>query len=377
MVRTIQDLFPDTLKSKHIMKYKKNFAHSRIKIESKEISFDSPVFIVVEAGCNHMCNIALAKKMIDEAKTAGADAIKFQTYKAEKLAVQDSAAYWKYSEGIRSQLEYYKNLDKFGRDEYKELFSYASRKGIIAFSTPFDADSASMLNELEVPIFKIASCDLLDVRLLRHVAKFGKPMILSTGASTLEEIEKAINTVFNAGNPDLILMVCTLSYPTDNENTHLRRISSFREKFPDIIIGLSDHTPPDENMIIPSVAVALGARLIEKHYTLDKTMSGSGHSFSMEPEDVRKMVENIRLTETVLGSAEIKIYDSEQAARKNARRSLVASRDIKKGQKIVDDLIGIKRPAAGFSADLIDQVLGKTAKCDIKKDTYITFEQLE
>lgn len=349
----------------------------KIQIASREISFDSPAFIVVEAGCNHMCDIASAKKMIDEAKTAGADAIKFQTYKAHKLAVQDSVAYWEYSEGIKSQLEYYKNLDKFGRDEYAELFSYASKKGIIAFSTPFDVDSASMLNELGVPLFKIASCDLLDIRLLRHVAKFGKPVILSTGASTLEEIEKAVDTLFNAGNPDLILMVCTLSYPTEKEDAHLRRILSFKEKFPDIIIGLSDHTRPDENMIIPSVAVALGARLIEKHYTLDKTMSGSGHSFSMEPKDVKKMVENIRLTETVLGSAEIKIYEAEQAARENARRSLVANRDIKKGQKIVDDLIGIKRPAAGLSPDLIDQVMGRTAKCDIKKDTHITFEELE
>lgn len=359
------------------MNYKKRFTSKRIKIGSKEISERTPTFIIAEAASNHMCNMKLAKKMIDKVSEAGADAIKFQTYKAERLVCKDLRAYWKYSTGAKSQFEYYKNLDKFDRAEYKELFNYASKKKIITFSTPFDVESASMLNDLGAPLFKIASCDILDTRLLRHIAKFNKPVILSTGAATLKEIEKSVNIIFDTGNPNLILMVCTLSYPTDNQNVNLRRILTFKEEFPDIIIGLSDHSTPDENMIIPSLAAALGVKVIEKHYTLDRNMSGSGHSFSIEPDDLRKMVNNIRLTETVLGSEKIKIYGVEEAARKNARRSLVANRDIKKGKKIIDSLIGIKRPGTGLSPDLIDRVVGRIAKCDIKKDHQINFKQLK
>lgn len=359
------------------MGYKKGFASKSIKVNSKEISEDSPTFVIAEAASNHMCDIKLAKKMIDEARKAGANAIKFQTYKTERLVSRNLKAYWKYSTGSKSQFEYYKNLDKFDKDEYKELFEYAKEKGIIAFSTPFDVDSASMLNDLEAPLFKIASCDIPDTRLLRHVARFNKPVILSTGASKPEEIEKAVDTVFNAGNPNLMLMVCTLSYPTDNHNAHLRRIVTFREKFSDIIIGLSDHTRPDENMVIPSCAVALGAKLIEKHYTLDRNMTGSGHSFSVEPADLKKMVNNIRLTESVLGKSEIKVYEVEERARKNARRSLVAQRTIKKGEKIQSDMIGIKRPSGGLSPDMIDQVLNRIAKCNIKEDTQITLDKVE
>ena len=359
------------------MGYKKDFVSKTIKIQSRIISENSPTFIIAEAACNHMCDMKLAKKMIDEAKSAGADAIKFQTYKAERLVCQETQTYWKYSTGARSQFEYYKNLDKFDKAEYKELFYYASRKEIIAFSTPFDIDSASMLNDVDAPLFKIASCDILDRRLLRHIAGFKKPIILSTGASTLEEIEKAVDTIFGAGNPNLIIMVCTLSYPADDKDAHLRRISTFKMKFPDIIIGLSDHTCPDKNMIIPSLAVALGAKVIEKHYTFDRNMTGSGHSFSIDPTDLKKMVENIRLSEVVLGRQEIRVYGAEEAARKNARRSLVVTKDVKKGEKIMDSLIGIKRPASGISADLIDKVVGRIAKCDIKKDSQIMFEHLE
>ena len=359
------------------MKNKTISPNSNIKIGKKHISFDSQTFIIAEAACNHMCDMELAKKMIDEAKTSGADAIKFQTYKAERLVCQETQSYWKYSTGAKSQYEYYKNLDKFDRAEYKKLFDYASGKGIIAFSTPFDVESASMLNDLGAPLFKIASCDILDVRLLRHIARFKKPMILSAGAGTLDEIESAVDTVFNEGNTDLILMVCTLSYPADNGDAHLRRILTFREKFPDIIIGLSDHTRPDENMIIPSIAVALGTKVIEKHYTLDRSMSGSGHSFSVEPKDLKKMVENIKLTEKILGNNEIKVYEVEKKARKNARRSLVATRDIKKGEKLIDVLVGVKRPDIGLSPNLIDKIVGKIAKSDIKKDSQITFEQVE
>ncbi len=355
----------------------KGFTVRAIQVQSRPISENSPVFIIAEAACNHMCDMKLAKKMINQAKKAGADAIKFQTYKAERLVCEDVQAYWNYSTGAKSQFEYYKRLDRFGRKEYKELFDYAKGAGIIIFSTPFDIDSASMLNELGAPLFKIASCDLPDTRLLRHVANFGKPVILSTGAATKPEIDKAVESIFRAGNRNLILMVCTLSYPANNQDANLRRILSFKKEYPNLIIGLSDHTRPDRNMVIPSVAVALGAKVIEKHYTLDKKMTGSGHSFSAEAWDLKKMVENIRLTEVVLGRDEIKVYDVECAAKKSARRSPVANSNIKKGQRLTSELIGIKRPATGLSPGLIDKIIGKIAICNIKKDQQIKLKQLK
>lgn len=353
----------------------RGFTSKVIKIYNNEISERAPTFIIAEAACNHMCDMDTAKRMISEAKAAGADAIKFQTYKAEKLVCENAQAYWGYA-GTNSQFEYYKRLDKFDRKEYDELFKYAGKCGIIAFSTPFDVDSASMLNDLGMPLFKIASCDLIDIRLLRKVAGFNKPMIISAGAGTLNEIKAAIDIISEAGNTNLILMVCTLSYPAASQHAHLRRIITFREEFPDLIIGLSDHTSPDENMIIPSIAVALGAKVIEKHFTLDRTIEGSGHAFSIEPAGLEKMIGNIRLTETVLGEAEIKVYPIEEAVRKNARRSLVANRDIKNGEKIVSEMIGIKRPGDGLPASLVNLIIGKTAKCDIKKDSQINFSQL-
>lgn len=348
-----------------------------IKIQDKEISQDSPVFVIAEAACNHMCDIELAKKMLIQAKDAGVDAVKFQTYKAERLVCEHAQAYWNYSTGAKSQFEYYKNLDKFDRKEYKQLFDYAREIGLIVFSTAFDVDSASMLNDLGMPLFKIASCDLIDRRLIRHIARFRKPMIISTGAGTLEEITEAIAVAFGAGNKNIILMVCTLSYPADNQDANLSRIITFKQHFSELIIGLSDHTLPDKNMIIPSIAAALGAKIIEKHYTLDRNMTGSGHSFSAQPDDFKKMVQNIRLTESVLGEKQIKVYPAEEKAMASARRSLVADRQIKKGEVITGDLIGIKRPAGGLCASLIDKVVGKTALRDIKKDEQIKLEDIK
>ena len=350
--------------------------NKKIKIGHKEISNDSPAFIVAEAACNHMCDLEFAKKMIDEAKEAGADAIKFQTYKAERLVCEEAKTYWNYSTQAKSQFEYYKNLDKFDWREYKELFTYARQKELIAFSTPFDVESASMLHEVGAPLFKIASCDLLDIRLLRHVARFGKPMIMSTGGSELSEIQKTVEVVLNEGCSELVLMVCTLSYPALNTDAHLKRIITFKKLFPELIIGYSDHTKPDEYMMIPSMAVALGAKVIEKHFTLDRTLTGSGHAFSVNPQDLRKMVINIRVAEEVLGSSAIEVHESERAARQNARRSLVANRNIKEGEIISSDMVAIKRPGTGLSADKIDDVLGKKVKTELFKDQQILSDHL-
>lgn len=346
-----------------------------ININGRKISNDAPTFVIAEAACNHMCDITIAKQMIDKAAEAGADSIKFQTYKAEKLVTKDAMAFW--GEEQISQIEYYRRLDRFGKIEYDELFNYAENKGIIAFSSPFDIESADMLNELGMPLIKIASCEIPNINFIRHVAKFGKPILLSTGASTEEEVDRAIKTITNQGNNDIVLLACTLSYPTKNSDANFLRIRSLKEKYSDRVIGISDHTEPDENMIIPSIGVALGARVVEKHYTLDRTMTGSGHFFAVDPEDLKKMVKSIRLTESVLGDGKIGVAESEKKAWLSARRSIVAEVGIKKGDVITIDLLGFKRPADGLSASMVDQVVGKRAKVDINPDQRIFMDMLE
>jgi len=341
---------------------------------AKRIARDAPVFIVAEAACNHMCDLNLARRMIDKAAEAGVDAVKFQTYKAEKLVTREAVAFWG-KEKIK-QMEYYKRLDRFGKKEYAELFQYAKEKGVIGFSSPFDEESADMLNELNMPIFKIASCEITNLNFIKHVACFGKPIILSTGASKPEEIDKAIETILEQRNIQVILLACTLSYPTKYENANLLRIQTLRKRYPDIIIGLSDHIEPDTYMIIPSIAVALGARVIEKHYTLDRSMTGSGHFFAVDPENLKKMIDNIRLTEIILGNGKLGVADSEKKAWKSARRSIVAKVFIKKGEVLTKEMLGAKRPGGGLSADMIEIIIGKQALKDIKPDQKITLEML-
>lgn len=339
------------------------------------ISNDSPVFVIAEAACNHMCDMDIAIQMIDAAAESGVDAIKFQTYKAEKLVTKDASAFW--GNEKMSQIEYYKRLDRFGKNEYVQLFSHAKKKGIVCFSSPFDDESADMLNDLGMPVFKIASCEITNLDFIRHIAAFGKPIMLSTGASTADEIDKAINVIAEEGNRQLLLMACTLSYPTKNEDANLSRIQTLKNNYPELLVGLSDHTEPDESMIIPSIGVALGARAIEKHYTLDRTMTGSGHFFAVDPRKLKAMVRNIRLTEAVLGDGKLGIADSEIKAWKSARKYIVAEVDIKKGQTVTREMLGLKRTSAGLSADAIDEVVGKKATVDIVCDQKVSLEILK
>jgi len=346
-----------------------------VTVRDKVIDNNSNTFVIAEAANNHMCDMKLAKELVDKAYEAGADAIKFQTYKAAKLVRADATLYWNGKE--TSQLEYYSNLDKFDSDDYEELFDYANTKGILPFSTPFDTASATMLNELAMEIYKIASCDLPDHRLLRHIASFNKPIILSTGGATLEEVDDAIDVIYSEGNFKVILLACMLSYPTPDQDANLRKITALKERYPWLVVGLSDHTEPDDNMIIPSLAVSLGAKVIEKHYTLDRTLTGSGHFFSVNPDDLTKMIENIRLAEVVLGEDGFKVAEVEQAAREKARRSIVAEVPISKGSVITSDMLGMKRPADGLPASKIDDVIGKIASKDIDRDEPISLSLLE
>ena len=346
-----------------------------IAVGDRMIGEGHPAFVIAEAACNHMCDLGLAKEMIDLAADAGADAIKFQTYKAERLTRKGAMTYWRGKQ--IPQIEYYRALDRFGAPEYEALFAYGFEKGIITFSTPFDVESAELLNDLDAPLFKIASCDLPDSRLLRCVAGFGKPVILSSGGSMVEEIERAITTIFATGNHQLILMACMLSYPAPNKDANLLRIRSLKERYPGLIVGLSDHTEPDENMVIPSLGVALGAKVIEKHYTLDRELSDSGHFFSMNPKDLKKMVQNVRLAESVLGDGALGVAEGEHAARDSARRSIVAERDIGSGETIESSMLGMKRPADGLPGWMMDELIGRRAQTDIQADQSLFIDMVE
>jgi sialic acid synthase SpsE len=351
------------------------FSNDIVLEGTRRISPESSTFVIAEAACNHMCDLNLAKKMIDKAAEAGTDAIKFQTYKAEKLVTNKAIAFWG-KEKI-SQMEYYKRLDRFGKKEYSELFQYTRQKGLIGFSSPFDHESAEMLNEIDMSVFKIASCEIPNLAFIKLVAGFGKPIMLSTGASEPEEIDRAVETIFEQGNNRVILLACTLSYPTKNEDADFLRIKTLQDRYKTAIVGLSDHTEPDENMTIPAIGVALGAKVIEKHYTLDRTMTGSGHFFAADPNDFKKMVINIRLTEKILGKGKLGVANSEKKAWQSARRSIVADTPIKKGTLITLQMLGTKRPADGLPASMLENIVGKRAKQDIQADQKITLEQIE
>lgn len=361
--------------SSQIAMYQQGQSRIPVHVGSKTVSDENSTFVIAEAANNHMCDLTNAKTMIDLAVAAGADAIKFQTYKAERLVRNEASSYW---QGTNiSQLDYYKRLDKFGEAEYQELFRYADENEIVCFSTPFDVDSARMLDQLGAKLFKIASCDILDLRLLRTIASFGKPIVLSTGGATIDEIEQAIDTIYGEGNFQLIILACMLSYPTPDKDANLRKIAFLKDHLHWMQVGLSDHTEPDDSMVIPSVAVALGASMIEKHYTLDRSWTGSGHAFSVSPSDLSQMIKNIRLTETVLGAREFTVHDVEQAARNSARRSLVAGRALQQGTVITTEMIEVKRPGDGLPPDQIDSLIGRVLTRNVEADHAFSLADFE
>jgi len=351
-----------------------NKAATRILINSNPLGINR-TFVIAEAACNHMCSLELAKAMIDCAANAGADAIKFQTYKGERIVTKYAPAFW--GTETMKQTEYYKRLDKFNQQDYSLLFQYAEKKNILPFSTPFGIEDADMLNELGMKIFKIPSFEIVNLDLIRHIASFKKPIILSTGAANYDEIDRAIDIIISKENYDLALMACTLSYPTENENANLKRIQTLQKRYPNFMIGMSDHTRPDDNMIIPAIAVALGAKIIEKHYTMSRTMTGSGHFFSIEPRDLEKMIQNIRLCENTIGDGSIETANCEQRAKEGGRKSIVATRDIKANKIITKEMLTFKRPGTGICPSKIDEIIGKKAIVSILTDSQIKTEQLK
>ena len=344
--------------------------------------------LIAEIGVNYYdiakkMNISLmdaARLMVKEAKDAGIHAVKFQTYKADTLAAKNSPYYWNINEEpTTSQYELFKKFDTFGYQEYKELNKYCEELDIEFLSTAFDFESADYLDEL-MQVYKISSSDLSNLPFMEYQAKKNKPIILSIGASNEDEIDRAVETIRKHNDKPITLLHCVLEYPTPDEHANLNKIFTLKEKYKnnkDIIIGYSDHTKPDKDYDIIKTAYSLGAVVVEKHYTLDKTLQGNDHYHAMDPQDAKKMLEGIEFVKKIRGSYELKALESESKARSNARRSIVSQGSIKKGMTITEEMLTFKRPGVGISPAEIDKVIGSVAKQDIEDDTIILYDMID
>lgn len=348
--------------------------------------FENEPFLIGEIGVNYydiaklknISNMDAAKLMVKEAKEAGCDGVKFQTYKAETIASRNSPAYWDLNEEpTTSQFELFKKFDGFGYEEYRELAEYCREIGVMFLSTPFDFDSVDYLDEF-MDIYKISSSDLNNIPFIKKILTKNKPIILSTGASTMEEIKNTIDIIEDTNpNVDVGILHCVLSYPTDYSDANLLMIKNLKDTFPDYEIGYSDHTKPDNQMLTLITSYLYGACIIEKHFTLDKSLKGNDHYHAMDPDDVRTFKENIKFVKTINGQYNKEPLECEKQSRIQARRSIIAARDILKGKSIVKDDLTFKRPGSGISPDKIGSVLGKTAIMDIKADDILDENMFE
>lgn len=346
----------------------------KIKIGYKSIGEKEPCFIIAEAGVNHNGDIELAKKLIDVAKEAGVDAVKFQTFHAEEIvSLKSKKADYQYRSKEKTQYEMLKKLE-LSFSEFRELKKYCDSKCIEFMSTPYDIKSVEFLNNIEVNRFKISSADLINEPLIEAISKTKKQIILSTGMANLGEIEKtiSISLINNLGNKDIILLHCTTSYPTSYDQVNMNVLHTLKEAF-GLPVGYSDHTLGIE---IPIMAVSMGAKVIEKHFTLDRTMEGPDHFASLEPNELKEMVKSIRNIEKAFGNGRKVITDDEKKNMLYMRRSLHASIDIKKGELIKNNNIKITRPFDGIEPWFVDIISGKKVKNNVKKDDPIRWEDL-
>lgn len=317
-----------------------------------------------------------AKLYIDAAADAGVDCVKFQSYKAAAIASKNSPAYWDTTkETTKTQYELFLKYDSFGEIEYRELCDYTHSKGMDFTSTPFDYTSADYLYNM-VDFYKISSSDLSNLPFIRYIGAKCKPVYMSVGAAYLSEVDEAVRVLSEAGCKDIVIFHCVLSYPTDPQNANLRVIQTLKKTFPDVRIGFSDHVAPDKAMMTLATAYLLGAEVIEKHFTLDKTLPGNDHYHAGTPEDFKKAIANFRWIDTVLGNAEKTVLDCENVPRREARRSLVLTRDMRAGEIIQAGDIMAKRPGTGISPKFTDIVVGRTVSQDLSQDTILTWEMI-
>ncbi len=338
---------------------------------------NSKCVIIAEAGVNHNGSLKIAEKLIKSAKKAGADIIKFQTYKAEKLTIKKSPRFWNWSGEVKkngSQYESYKRLDIFNKKEYLKLSNLCKKYKIEFLSTPFDEESVDMLYKIGVKGFKVASCDITNFPLLKKIASKRLPVLLSTGASNISEVKKAVNYLNNNGSNKICIMHCTLCYPTKPSDANLSAVTHLNKVFKNYLIGLSDHTL---GINVASSSVLLGVRTIEKHFTIDKNLKKSAdHWLSIDPKQLNNLRKNVDEVIKSYGGLGKKVLASEKKTRLLARRSVVTKFDIKKGEKISSKNITTKRPGNGMKPEFYFKILGKRAKRNLNKDFQISFKDV-
>jgi sialic acid synthase SpsE len=334
-------------------------------------------YIIAEIGVNHECSIIKAKKLIYLAKKGGADAAKFQTYKADKIAMINSKAYWDTSkEKIKTQHKLFSKFDKFDDNDYKFLSNYCKKLKIDFLSTPFDLESVSALKSL-VPVFKVSSSDITNYPLLNKIAQTKKPVILSTGASNISEIKAALN-ILKKGTKKIVIMHCILNYPTKDSDANLNMIIYLKKIFKNFIIGYSDHTLAEKSMLNLTTAYLLGAKVIEKHFTLNKKLKGNDHYHSMDVHNLKYFKKNINKINLILGSKNKKsVLKSELKSRKFARRCIVLKNKIKKNSIITEKDIVALRPNVGISTIYWKKIIGKKITKDLKANTALRWKDLK
>lgn len=346
----------------------------KFKIGKREIGGNNPVFIIAELSANHSQKFDIAVKSIKAMKKAGADAVKLQTYTADTLTIDSNKSYFKIKQDT---IWDGKTLYKLYQEAYTpwgwqpKLKKIAEDLGLIFFSSPFDNSSVDFLEKMKVPAYKVASFEITDVNLIEYMAKKGKPMIISTGIAKEEDIKDAITACKKAKNNQIALLKCTSSYPAPYEEMNLKTIPDMAKKF-GVMVGISDHSMGQE---VPIAATALGAKIIEKHFILNRKIGGPDSTFSMEPAEFKNMVENIRNTEMALGKITYELSSKAQKSREHAR-SLFIIKDIKKGEKFTEQNIRSIRPGYGLAPKYLKKFIGKKSSCDIIKGTPLMLKYL-
>lgn len=345
---------------------------SQMKIGNKVIG--ERTYVIAEFGVNHNGSLDRAKEAIVKAKNAGADAIKFQTYTADELVVKGTPKFWdaEVDKDKKDQHEAYKALEGFKKEWYPELIRTCESFGIEFLSTPFSFEAADFLNELGMKAFKIASSDMSTIPYLKHIARYNKPIILSTGAASMDEVKDAVKAIESEGNDQIIILHCTLCYPTQDKDANLNIINTFKKEFPWYPIGISDHTL---GTFPTTIAMAMGASVVEKHYTVDKTLGMSAdHWLSVDPSELKEIVDNARKIEVLRGSDVKSVFEAEKHTRMYDKRSIVSKIGIREGQVITEGMLTFKRPGTGIAPKDIGKVLGKKARVTIPEDTTFQWE---
>lgn len=349
-----------------------------IVINGKEIANYSTPYIIAEIGANHNGDMELAKKIIDKAVECGVDAVKFQSWTNKSLISRSE--YEKNQRYDDSPKKHFGSLEEMvekyylRREQHFLLKEYCDQKGVQFCSTPFSNEEVDLLEELEVPFYKVASMDINNYRLLKYIGEKGKPVILSTGMSTIAEIDNAVKVIEKTGNKKIIILHCVSLYPPEPEDIHLNNILLLQKMYPNYPIGFSDHTIGTS---VPIASVALGAAVIEKHFTLDKDLPGWDHEISADPEEMKYIVEESKIVSKALGNYHRTVTETEEEKKLKFRRSIVVTRDMRKGEVIEESDITFKRPGTHISPDQMQYVIGRKLNRDLSEDDLLDWDYLE